>query len=195
MNTFNDSKPKPSGLGKVILLGPRSAGKSTTLKEVVSRYATENIIEMDKAIDQLLAPRSSLEQAINQAQWALIENAITSIMQTAKRFDSLIMDIPAGALTYGVVRESLSDFLVIGLVPSSDKPRAVDILLARERTRSHIQKRLQCAQDTSAELKRLKSELASGIELTEKHADQLIYTDGLSSSQIVDAFFKDIFSG
>jgi len=171
----------------LVLTGPRSVGKTTTAKLVAERldlpyYDTDSLVNtgLGERFSDALAPMKTgaplpyLEAAMSKRRFDWIEEILqASCERLAASRSSHILAAAGGAFSYAAVAEALhADAIVVGLVPSMDPSKSVQVLLERERQRSHFRG------VSNAELEQIcRAHVEQVFELLRAHADDVLLVE------------------
>ena len=128
---------------KVVITGPRSAGK-TRVSKIVARRQGLVYISSDMILDEALSQYGGLHGAIQDGRTGLIAREGSSVIDDVLQRDGVVFDLAGGSLTNqpsnpgeSAWYESLldDDVLVIGLAPCDDVEEAADVITRREKQR------------------------------------------------------------
>ena len=128
---------------RVVLIGPRSIGKSTNGKLLAKRLNLK-YISSDDEMDLILKDLGGLKSAFNpENNDVFLERAIKFVYDVYKH-DDFLLDLAGGSLYTENSKGEKIDFsllmnqsIVIGLLPFEDDIKSIELLAKRERTRNH----------------------------------------------------------
>jgi shikimate kinase len=127
---------------KIVITGPRSVGKTTASRLVAKRLGLP-CVSSDELLDQRLSAYGGLIATMkNGPRQPINDEGIALVKETMARSDDFVFDLAGGAIgspdTRDTVLPCLSDAIVIGLLPSEDDARSIELLMQRERRREHF---------------------------------------------------------
>jgi len=182
-----DRKPFKS----IIIIGPRSSGKSSIGKIINKNYAIE-ILELDDELDKLLKNYGGLEKIINDENWNLIGRKINIVFRSfLKRKECFVAVMPIGIFEYPISSKLREIGFLIGLIPGENDKEACEILFKRELVREHFVKLLKDRKVKLKDLeKKIKGDIKRSLLLTKEKSDYLIRGRDLSPEDIVRKYLR-----
>ena len=131
----------------IVVVGPRSSGKSTISREMSARINYKHI-ESDALMDKEFSNYGGLDAAIKKGKTEEIMLRGFGILDEILDKDNILIDLPGGAISSGkgkelgicekVISKLKENSFVIGLLLFKNDEKSVEVLLSREKERPHF---------------------------------------------------------
>lgn len=125
---------------KIVITGPRSAGK-TTIGKLLAKKINSKYISSDELMDEKLKEFGGLDKATKLGKKELIYEKGVELMKEELLKEDFVFDVAGGSLKpefRKLIKPNMKKVTSIGLVPSLNDEKAFRILYERERRRSHF---------------------------------------------------------
>lgn len=126
---------------KYIITGPRSVGKTTTSKLLAKKLNLE-YISSDDEMDVILKEYGGIDGATKSEMMSLIIDKARTLVKKILKKNNFIFDLAGGVLRKkyynNILKEIKKQTILIGLIPSTDDKKTIQILYHRERKRPHF---------------------------------------------------------
>lgn len=175
---------------KIIIVGPRSVGKST-VATLLAKKLHMTYLSSDDIMQERLKEHGGLDSVIKSKNTALIYKEGVKVIEEVLDKDNFIFDLAGGSITSeevgAKVRKLISKGFVIGLIPDVDDTKSIEFLFNRERQRSHFKEK------TDQELRdKVKKNYLEIVPYLRKIADILVVTNDKTPEKIVQEIITKI---
>lgn len=169
---------------KLILIGPRSVGKST-ISKLLAKKLSLAYMSSDGLMQQRLKEYGGFNRVIKAGKKILINREGITVVQRVLQKNNFILDLAGGAVSSEIAGEKIqkiiSNCFIISLIPSEDDKKSLRLLLNREKVRPHFK------DITDQELReKVRKDYLKLKPILKKISQLIIFTQNKSPQKIVN---------